>query len=377
MQESFKTTFHRGIYIDESGNKDYDFVRIGKSQKQLTFNEEFLNPLFNPQWFETPFKEIRFTYPEERISENYKYLLEQQTTFEGTLSEFTDRLIAGIKKYIQINLKAGEKYLMLHSGGFDSRIISACMRDLWNEGMRFDIHFRCHQPEEPMFYEIMKREGWDKSFYSVYPGKKENYYNLCRTTMNGWHNYIQSMTFWDDIVSDESKITLITGLGGELFKYVAIHRNDEITERSNNRYLDMILQYHPDEGQWEGLWLRKFKDLLMPKWGYFYISESFRVNPAWCKFNGKTDSVRIEMARRFKYNIADIKWGAHNYSWRLTDNFFSKITKRFYSSRFYKDFGKHMKHNPDFRKLFTPYPKKSTWDSKIWSFMTCYEEIFK
>jgi len=371
-KDSFKTTFHRCLLTDRLGRGDYDFVRLAKMQPKLTFDLRFLSPDFRMQWFETPFKEIMFTTIQQRINPGWKYLLKNQPIYPLGIKEFTQKLVDGIKEYLKENLKKEEKYLFLHSGGYDSRVISSCMRDLWEEGMRFDIHFRCHQPEEPMFLEIMKRQGWPKDMYSVFTGQPDNYYSIGHKEnyLNGWHNYNQSMNFWSDIAKNEKEYTLITGLGGELFKYIALHSREYYPIRCENININILLQFNPDEGQWDGLYIRKFKDLLMPLFGYSYMKTSLMVVPGWCKFNGQTDSVRIELTRRFKYGITDIPYGRHNYSWNLSDKFFEGMLKDFYASRFYKDFGKHITIQLDFTNL-------SSWAAKLWGFMTTYDKIYE
>jgi len=371
-RDSLKTTFHRGIMKDDHGNMDYDFIRLANKQQSLTFLTKFLNHRYNPPWWETPFEEIKFTTPAERINPDYKYLLKDQPKTKLSIQQFTQNIVDGVKKYIVVNLKEGEKYLMLHSGGYDSRIISSCMRDLWLEGLRFDIHFRCHQPEGPQFLEIMKRQGWNKDQFSIFEGAKENYYNIGdkNNTLNGWNNYNQSMNFWSDIVPDESKYFVITGLMSESFKYIAMHGKENFPRRSDNRFIDILLHFTPDEGQWDSLYMMEFKDLLMPLGSYTYLEHALTVDPEWCKFNGKTDTIRIEITKRFKYNITDIPYGRHDYSWNLTDKFFKKLENDFYDSVFYKNYGKYLSKKPDFTKLYG-------WDAKLWGFMTVYDAIFK
>ena len=370
-KDSFRTTFHRCLLVDRMGRGDYDFIRLAKLQSKLTFDLRFLNPDFKSQWFETPFKEILFSSMKQRTAPGLENLLKSQPVFIFDLKIFTEGLIKGIKEYLKENLKSGEKYLFLHSGGYDSRILSSCMRDLWEEGLRFDVHFRCHQPEEPMFLEIMKRQGWSKDMFSVFTGAKENYYNIGnkRNALNGWHNYNQSMNFWTDIVQNEKDYTLITGLGGELFKYIALHSKEFYPIRCENKNINILLQFNPDEGQWDGLYMKKFKDLLMPLFGYPYMNYSLKVNPEWCSFNGQTDSIRIEMTRRFRYGITDIPYGRHDYSWNLTDEFYKGLINDFRASRFYRNFGKYLKIRPDFTKL-------SSWSAKLWGFMTTYDAIY-
>jgi hypothetical protein len=241
---------------------------------------------------------------------------------------------------------------------------------MWHEGIRFDIHFRCHQPEEPMFMEIMKREGWDRSMYSMYPGQKENYYNIGNKedALNGWQNYNQTMNFWSDIVKNESQYTLITGVDGEMFKHIALNYSKHYAKRSENRMLDVFLHNIFGDGLWDGIYMKKFSDVLTPYFGYFYLEKALTVRPEWCKWLGNTDTIRYEMAKQCNYHLADIPYGVHDYSWNLTDNFFKKIREDFANSLFFKTYGKYMIKKPDFVKQYG-------WDACVWGWMTAYDKI--
>lgn len=375
IKNSFKTTFFRCLFIDESGHQDYDFISLAKKQDKLTFKTVFLNHKYVPQWFETPFREIQISWPAQCIRPEYKEILNKDYSdpkLKIDMPLFLSEVIASIKKYLIENIRPGEKYLQLHSGGYDSRIISGCLRDLWNEGLRFDIHFRCHQPEGDMFIEIMRREGWDKSMYSVYPGRPENYYNIGHKedTLNGWQNYNQTMNFWSDIVTKESDVTLITGVDGEIFKHIAQHYNDKVPERCGNKIMNVFLEGIYGEGLWDCVYLKKFKDVLTPYFGYYYLKTSLSVNAEWCKWLGNTDSIRFNLAKTFSYNIGEIPYGIHDYSWNLTDKFFKQLNDDFNNSLFNKQFGGSLSKKPDFRQMYD-------WDAKLWGFMTVYDKIYE
>lgn len=372
LTKSFTTTFHRCLLVDANGNTDYDYLHLAKMQKTLTLDSRFLEPGFIPHYSATPFKEISFAPLTISVKKDYQHLLKQPIRLAPSLNEFVQSVVTALKSYILENISGDQRYLMLHSGGFDSRIISACMRDLWNEGWRADIHFRCHQPEKNQFYEIMKREGWDKSQYSYYEGKDDNYYDIGHKefVMNGWHNYNQAMNYWSDIAGNEKDYVLIIGLGGETYKYSALHSSDSYNRRCTNDLFNLLLHYTPNEGQWDGLYIRRFKDLLMPCFGYGILDKAFRVNRSWCRFihSANTDSIRLEIAKSFGYNLGSIPHGIHDYTWNLSEDYYRKMVNDFLHSRFYIDNSKKIRVLPDPRKMYK-------WDAQIWSFMTVYDKL--
>jgi hypothetical protein len=371
-KDSIKTTLFRCVFIDSEGRQDYNIIRLAKSQSKLMLNTAFLNHKYMPKWFETPFTGIRISNLSECINPEYNYILEKDYLESKDMDLFLAQIISDIKKYLVENIKPDRPYLHLHSGGYDSRIISACLRDLWNEGMRFSIHFRCHQPEGPMFYEIMKREGWDKSFYSVYPGRAENYYDIghAKDPLNGWQNYNQTMNFWSDIVKTESEVTLITGVDGEMFKHIAQSYNNSCPQRCGNKKMNVFLEGIYGEGLWDCIYLKKFRDVLTPYFGYYYLKTALSVSPSWCKWLGNTDSIRFNLAKTFSYDISEVPYGIHDYSWNLTDKFYESLNNQFSASRFYKDFGKMLSKKPDFNNMYG-------WDAKLWGFMTTYDAIYE
>lgn len=356
--KSLKTTFHRGIYTNGQ-EMDYDYIRLAK-KTNLTFDERFLRREFRPKWYETPFKEIRFTFPGERSRD--KEILQPISVTELDLRSYIELLKNKIKDYFRKMLVPEEKYIVMHSAGYDSRILSACLMELRGEIETRNIHFRCHQPECEGFFKIMEMEGWPKDQYSCYPGKEKNYYEV-GGTLNGFQNYNQAMRFWGDIVKDEKEWIAIGGFGAnEYFKYVGknlIRKN----KRTNCEQLDMLLDNYPDEGQWEGLWMRNFKDVYLPYLGYEFMKEAFRVKKEWCKFNGETDLFRIAVSKSFNIGIENIAHGKHHYIWNLNEDY---LNKRYYSSQFYKDYP--LKGLNFIKGMYK-------FDAKIWGFMTVYDEI--
>jgi len=360
-------------------DQDFDIIALAKRSEKLTFNKKYLQRGHVPLYYDTPFHEIRFTGTDELIPKGYDHLYAGLETTVMNFNEFCGSLIDQVINYFTEHINPDEKYLVLHSAGFDSRIMSLALMYINKKHPGFcdNFHFRCHQPEGPMFMEIMRRQGWNEKQYSLYEGPFENYYNIAREDLplNGWQNYNQQMKFWNDIVpeSQEKDWNLIIGLGGEVFKYIASYPTEKAT-LCGNRPLHLLLNHNPGHGEWEGLYLRWFKSLLMPFFSYDYLQLSTRVNPSWCKFNGETDSVRYGIVRRFidimGVDCLNIPYGKHSYSWNLNKTFNQRMKKAWLQSRFYQDHGHSVKVSDFTTNMYG-------FEAKIWGFMTVYDAIFQ
>jgi hypothetical protein len=230
-----------------------------------------------------------------------------------------------------------------------------------------------------MFLETMKRQGWDKEQYSVYEGPSEDYYDIGRIDrpLNGWQHYNQQMNFWSDIDGAQERI-LITGLGGEMFKYIAWNVG-AISKRVKNENLNVLIDHYPHEGQWEGYWRRIFKELIMPFWSYEYLKVS-TCPGKFCTWVGETDSVRAAVVESYidthGVDCRNIEYGRHDYSWNLSRATMESMNETFYASQFYKDYGSVLPKHLDFFDL-KPGSKSRKYDGCIWGLMTTYEEMVK
>lgn len=367
-----KIHYYRGTMTDGK-QKSTDIFKLGPSGIN--------DALFQKQasWEKTPFKNVRFCRPAEAWNDDYKFMLTKNTITKLPLADYVMELRKALRDYWVSVLDPDEQYLIFHSGGYDSRSLSLSLMELRDSGHPMpEIHFRCHQPEEPMFLEIMKRQGWDKSQYSVYEGPAEDYYDIGRKDrpLNGWQHYNQQLNFWGDIAPNEKEWILITGLGGEMYKYLALDVKHK-TARVKNRNLNLLIDHYPHEGQWEGYWRRLFKELLMPFWSYRYLSVSTTANPAFCEPYKDTDSVRWSFTESYKathgIDCANIEYGRHDYSWSISEKRKQQMRDDYYTSAFHKDYGHRLGH----MEFFDLKPGSASWhyDSCVWGFMTCYDEM--
>lgn len=378
----------RGIYTNENVNSN-DLLEILADQKSIEIEPNYFDQSYIPQPNQTPFIGVRFLTLEESIPPSYEHLLNPLKITENVLSAYARNLRYALIMYWQSVLVPDQKYIVFHSAGFDSRIMSLSLMEYREMGYKHitdNIHFRCHQPEGPMFMEIMKRQGWDSKQYSVYSGPTDDYYDIGRPDLplNGWQNYNQQMNFWADIIpeSDEKNWILISGLGGEIFKFIAQAKTNNAINKQytqphhcNNKIMNMFYEHYPFHGEWEGYWRRRFKELLLPFFSYIYLTFSLKVNPDFCIFDGEKDTVRSEVVKSYitthKTDCFNITYGHHDYSWNISQQRKDTIKNSFFNSKFWQQ--NKSKLPPPQQLDFTK--NLYGWEAKIWSLMTIVEQF--
>lgn len=387
--------YRRGMYCN-GANQSTDLVELLLQMDEVKINTKYLDPKFVPAPYDSPFEGVRMLEPYDIIHTNYTYLLSMNRTYDGTLAQYIKNIRIALRMYWESVIKPGEKYLVFHSAGFDSRIISLTLMEYrikhGTESTK-NIHFRCHQPEGLMFIEIMERQNWDKNQYSVYTGPSNDYYNigLKDLPLNGWQNYNQQMNFWADIVPPqaEKEYNLITGVGGELFKFIAQEKNRQAKHNTTpfylknqegptqctNHHFNLLLNRYPFNGEWEGYWRKTFKELYLPFYSYLYLYFSVCAPPKFCTFDGERDSIRTAIVQSYirTHNVdcLNIKYGHHNYSWLLSDKRKNQMLNDFYTSMFYTDHKSYFENIPQFDFFKNMY----AWPAKIWSLMTVYDYV--
>jgi len=359
-------------YIYTNGvEQDYDYVRLARKTKTLTYDKRFLDPWIDVyQGLKTPFREIRFARPDEVIDPQWKHLLDNQPKTKVGISTYLMQLKEALKRYFRELWNPEVNYLMFHSGGRDSRILSAALAECRDEGLRCDnVHFRCYPVECEAFNEIMKCEGWKPSQYSCYNHDADNFFDIGHKeiSVNGWASYIQQMNFWNDLGTDW---TVIHGWGGEVFRFYVRYQN-YTKIHCNNRLLNSTLQRMIGR-EWEGQWMTVFNDVLSPYFSYYYLDVAMRARKEWIvldKEDWHIDTIRNALVKIFKYPIDRIPYPTRDYQWGITDELKKNMKEDYYSSRFYRDYG-HLT-----RKLSLFDKNMYVWDGRTWGFMTVYDKI--
>lgn len=349
---------------------------MARNGYQLTFDERYLNPSYKKQDYrETCFKEIKIKSMQDKLP---SYLFKAQKPLKVSFDEFIIKLKDSIKSSLVKGWEPGRKKVMLHSAGFDSRIISGVITELREEkGENWigEIHFRCHQPEGEMFKEIMKREGWREDQYSLWEDikGKDNHYNLGRIEpVNGFLSHIQQYDFFSDIVDEDT--ILIGGIyGGELFDYPARGKKHFTNHQyCPNELLNSLHNYMLYDGETVSKYAADCYRFIAPYLSIDYLKVATRCPKEFIKRRSDValeypDEIRAALVKSFDFNILDIPYCRHDYHWNTTDKRWQEMKLYYYSSEFYKDYKV---------EINIPF-KGSDHDSKLWAFSIMYEEIQK
>ncbi|BAO94086.1 hypothetical protein [Caballeronia insecticola] len=199
--------FNRCVFRDRNDLFSDSFHSLATAQETLTFDESFLDKSFKST-IETPFKEIWRAAPEEYCAD---VLPTRIPTYFGSYESYLDELERTLERVL-LRMDPAKKYLMAHSSGSDSRIISGTMARLKRQGkMSFDnVLFHCWCTfEADSFRQIMATNGWTN--LSFVDDSQPDVYNIGRLDIpcEGWNPYTYQMDFWGDL--DPREYVLVSG----------------------------------------------------------------------------------------------------------------------------------------------------------------------
>lgn len=338
-------------------DKQSPFISTFKSED---FDERFLDRNFVPRALVTPFKDVRLAKPNEYCDNP---ILKTRPVFNGGYPDFIKALGQALERHL-LTLDDSEKYLFSHSSGLDSRFISGTMAKMRRDGVKSfsNVHFRCHAPENSVFKDIMKSEGWPDSQWSTFD-PNDSCYDIGRpdVNVNGWCPYSNQMNYWPDL--NPKEWIIITGEGGELFKYIALHPETP-PQYCDNYCMNMLIEHNPGNGEWDNQNALIFKDTIMPLWSYDYLQVSNAVKPEWITCNPKTgkDNIRKDLVK--SVGLENFPFVTNDYlvTWRINKHRRESMTDNFYSSRFYKKYKNKVPRKIDF------FTNPFGWESKLWGF---------
>jgi len=367
----------------KTGTRGMSLRRMCSMEPQLTLTK-------------TGFSEIRTLDRTPEVNPDYEYLTHPLPRFTHKKpADIAKLLIKKMENYLVNNWDSDSPHLMLCSGGLDSRILSwvlAGLRDRRGRDWLGSIHFRCFQPEGPLFKQAMKVQGWHPSEYSVWRPDRFNspdYFDIGDFTKNGNAFYQPMAEFWSDIVplEGERDTVLITGSGGgEIFSY-PLFRHWQFTE---NRYSDLVsntqsifTSVHRAYHRWA--------DILSPYLGYGYLDTAFRVPrqyftkvPARCfstvpPYNRWQwrDRMRMAMLNLFKDDTP--LFVGHEYNLRISKKRAAYMKRMYRGSRFYGDYG-HLGYVRD-AEPWKPYLSGTvsqilkSLDAKLYGYAAMYEGV--
>ncbi len=153
MNELDLSTFYINTKNSKASKLLYDVINT-----DVTLNTKFVASKYNEK--ATPFKEIQRV----EMYKNYSaYYLKLQRKKKRNIQIVLD----GIYERLYNAWDTSKCYIVFHSSGFDSRVISHFIRKIYLE-RGGNVKFICKPPECEAFEDIMRYEGWDQDQYLLY-----------------------------------------------------------------------------------------------------------------------------------------------------------------------------------------------------------------
>jgi len=341
----FKYNDFKSLSLLEISQKVYSEI------KNITVDTDYIEQVKQGKredWRNTIFKEIKITEIKEKVPEKYQRIFDNTKTDLMSVKKHAVAIKKALKEYIVNNWDSEKPKIMFHSGGYDTRIISHILVELREEkGEKWigNIHFRCHQPEEKEFLEIMQLQGWKPEQYSVWEHAPEDHYLIGnpKDIVNGFCPLSHQMNFWSDIIpKDKEKDYILIGgsNGGEFFNYFA--KDVKPYKEFNyckNMAINRWLNYFEEEGEWMSENISRFGGVILPYVSYEFLKAASVVPDSMIKMETEyCENIRYEILKTFKLDALQVIYGDHNYTWNLSEKTLEDIYNFYNNSKFYNDF---------------------------------------
>lgn len=155
-------------YVDrETGEVCASLAALAIHRGRVTLNKRYSGSPNDIMAGNTVFREITV---EHAVLPDTLLQLNDVMEEEPTAPLDITAILEGLHSAVERSWDPEKFHLMLHSSGYDSRIVSrviANLRDRHGRSWVGRIMFLCWEPEGQRFEEIMRAEGWDASEYHV------------------------------------------------------------------------------------------------------------------------------------------------------------------------------------------------------------------
>jgi len=273
--------------------------------------------------------------------------------------------------------------LVLHSSGYDSRILSSCL--MWFRRQGHDlgqIHFRCHDPEGPTFVQIMQRQGWEPHEYSVFEWPEHDRFDIGlweNPGVSGWLPLTAEGNFWRDLVpyGEEKNFNLIGGSGGgEASEYPTLGKPPTVPwQFCDNRPVNQWLQFFPDGTEVVAGITANFRKVIFPFFGKAHIETISRLPRRFLKYESNgCDMFRAAILRTFDEDTLDIPRAKRTYDWKVSDERWEDMSRKYAASHFYTEMA-----GPDPSPLFEEMMRNPwvSWPGRIWRLAAVIERAVR
>lgn len=263
IKDYFYRRFYKNNVTGRISDKIYDLTDIDK----LTVNRQYV---FHHYHFEerhgptgnTLFKEFSAMPYEEVLPPYWRELMKVKpktikVDFDGFISRFKEAMMS----FVDRNWDSNKFHLVLHSSGWDSRILSYFLREVYENRGKEDFGgfmFVCWGDEGLVFKQIMERKGWDKRNYLTLPHHDDAFYSYSFNFekvykyLNGPTSYPLNEIYWaldilrdnEQIPRDDDKIEMwFASHQNRVFHEIVGKRRNVIKEYLDKNYYDITANY--------------------------------------------------------------------------------------------------------------------------------------
>lgn len=374
-----------GVSLHDHGGKT--FLDAARALAKVEINPKYLKPDFGwPDKEDSPVLGVRRTIP-VFVDEDLSGLLSRtdgDVEFKGTLDEYAKLVRFRLDSHLRQHWVASRPTLFSHSSGYDSRILSQCLAWLRDEGFELgDIHFRCRPPEQDSFLQLMKRQGWKKSQYSVYKFPETDPLDVGawdRPGVSPWLPVTSQINYWRDIVpyDKEKGWNLIGGSGGgEAVEYPSISKPPTLPwTYCANKPVQRWLSYFPDGTDFAADVEDRFAYVMFPYFGRGHIMsiaelpERFLgMHPSGC------DNIRAAVLKTFKDDTLDIPRQPRTYAWSISPERWREMLDRYAASAFVREVPGAPVPGVLIELMMRDFCTKSSNAERIWRLAALWEVI--
>jgi hypothetical protein len=200
---------YAGQLLFHSHTKKESYILDNLIEDKITLDKKFVSTFYNQ--IRTPFQEITTVLSpsiESSIRELRKSILKRNYSEKLNFKALADSLY----DFINENWDTTKSNLVLHSAGFDSRIVSHFIRQVYLK-KGGNVKFLCLEPEVKLFYPIMKYEEWseDQFFtFDVLAEKKLFDFKELWKPVNGCSGFPQNFIYYivNNFITDISNTNI-------------------------------------------------------------------------------------------------------------------------------------------------------------------------
>lgn len=172
----------RAVFESKTG-RSTQFTDVVPEEFTIRLNPRFRTDGHGPQvWSETPIREVELVAPVRVWSEAVWDFVDEPTLHhEVSDEEFAAQVFDALVEAVEDVWIPDEFHYVLHSAGYDSRLMSLAIRELYRRngsGWLGEVLFVECFGEGPWFRQVMEVEGWGESQYFVYDGYYERTFDF-------------------------------------------------------------------------------------------------------------------------------------------------------------------------------------------------------